>query len=183
MKTQGGLILAYRSTAAIVVFLSTVLTLASVYHSAAQDRPPPFQVTPGEDNHAGYYYPELTSNEIYGSRAKPLADATRASRVGFVTGLTQQQLAKPYPPNFAVFAKGQNAEKLIIISLGDQGFRSLYQARGLLAQLTAVARSTYVLRELQVEDTYTFFDLIRLLGFAQITISDGETFSHQVLLQ
>ncbi|MCW5752786.1 MAG: hypothetical protein KIT81_16750, partial [Alphaproteobacteria bacterium] len=135
------------------------------------------------DSHAGYYYPELTSRETYGPRVSAMPDATRASRIGFITGLTQQQLSKPYPPPFALFAKGGEADKMIIVSLGDHGFRSLFQARGILAQLTAVARSTTLFRDLQVEDSFTFFDLAKMLGFTQITVSDGETFAHQVTLE
>jgi len=147
------------------------------------DRAVPIAPSPGEDQHSGYYYPEVTSQEVYGARAQPLKEASRGSRIGFVTGLTQQQLGKPYTPPFAVFAKGGQADKMIIVSLGDHGFRTIYQARGLLAQLTAVARSTSMFRELQVEENFTFFDLAKMLGFAQITVSDGETFSHQILLQ
>ena len=136
-----------------------------------------------DQRHEGYYYPDVTSREIYGARAAALADATRSTRVAFVTALTQQQLGKPYPPPFAIFAKGERAEKLIVMSLGDHGFRSIYQARGLLAQLTAVARTTPLLREMQVEELFTFFDLLKLMGFEQITVSDGETFAHQVKLE
>lgn len=136
-----------------------------------------------DDSHAGYYYPDLSSREIYGPRVSTMPDATRASRIGFVTGLTQQQLSKTYPPPFALYAKGGEADKMIIVSLGDHGFRSLFQARGILAQLTAVARSTTLFRDLQVEDSFTFFDLAKMLGFKQITVSDGETFAHQVVLE
>lgn len=135
------------------------------------------------ERHEGYYYPEVTSREVYGSRANQLKDATRSTRLAFVTGLTQQQLAKPYAPTFAIFAKGEQAEKLIIVSLGDQGFRTLYQARGLLAQLTATARTAPLVREMRVEELFTFFDLLRLIGFQQVTVSDGEVFAHQILLE
>ena len=134
------------------------------------------------DRHAGYYYPSPTS-ETYVSRALTLAEAGRASRIAFVTGITGEQLSRPYPPQYAVFAKGEVAEKLIIVALNDGAIASLYQARALLAQLTAVARATPLLRTLAVEDIFTFFDLAKLLGFNQITISDGQTYAHQVKLQ
>ncbi len=135
------------------------------------------------ERHEGYYYPEVTSREVYASRANLLKEATRTTRIAFVTGLTQQQLAKPYAPPFAIFAKGELAEKLIIVSLGDHGFRTLYQARALLAQLTAVARTAPLVRDMRVEELFTFFDLLRLISFEQITVSDGETFAHQVKLE
>ena len=69
---------------------------------------------------------------------------------------------------------------MIIVALGDRGFRSLYQARGVLAQLTAVSRTSQIFRDLGVEDYFTFFDLAKLLGFQLITVSDGESFAHQI---
>jgi len=138
---------------------------------------------PGESSHMGYYYPKLTSSEIFRARAQPMKSATREARIGFVTGITQSQLAKPYAPNFVIFAKGDEAQKLIIVAQGDAGFRNIYQARALLAQMTAVARVSPLLRELAVEDIFTFFDLARLLGFDQLTISDGKSFAHQVTLK
>jgi hypothetical protein len=157
--------------------LVAVLALAaSLWAGAAAAEPDP-------SRHEGYYYPALTSRETYVSRARKKDDATRAARLAFITGLTQQQLARPYPPPYAVFAKGDEAEKMIIVTLGPQGFQNLYQARGLLAQLTAVARSTRLLREMAVEDLFTFFDVCKLLGFEQITVSDGTTFAHQIELE
>lgn len=138
----------------------------------------------GDDSrHAGYYYPPLSSTEAYTARGSVLPQATRETRLAFVTGLTQQQMTRPYPPNFAIFAKGEDAEKMIIVAMGDQGFRGLFQGRALLAQLTAVARTSQLLRDFAVEDLFTFLDLIRLLGYSQLTISDGETFAHQIELK
>ncbi len=134
------------------------------------------------DRHAGYYYPEPTT-ETYLSRAQTLTDSTRETRVAFVTGLTSELLSRPYAPQYSVFAKGDLAEKLIIISLNDSALATLYQGRALLAQLTAIARTTPFFREMAVEDFFTFFDLCKLLGFSRITISDGRTYAHQIVLQ
>ena len=136
-----------------------------------------------EDNHAGYYYPDPNSRETYVSRANTMGDADREVRLGFVIALTQQQLAESYAPTYAMFAKGTEANKMIVVAQGENGFRSLYQARGLLAQLTAVARSSQLFQELAVEDVFTFFDLAKLIGFKQITVTDGLSFAHQVKLE
>ena len=136
-----------------------------------------------KDRHAGYYYPEPVTEETYVARAQTAADSTRDTRLGFVTALTKIAFARPYPPTYAIFAKGSDAEKLIIVSMGDAGFRTLYQARGLMAQMTAIARTTDLFRKLAVEDFFTFYDLLKLLGFRQLTISDGETFSHQIVIR
>jgi len=35
--------------------------------------------------------------------------------------------------------------------------------------------------ELQVEDVFAFLDLLKILGFTQLTINDGDTFAHQIM--
>ncbi len=144
-----------------------------------------FAATPAaaKDRHAGYYYPEPQTTETYGARAETLADNTRRRRLGFATTLMAELIAKPYPPPFAVFAKGEQAEKLIVVALSDGAYDTIYRARALFATLTATSRLTPLFKDLQVQDRYTFFDLAKLLGFKQITISDGDRFAHQVLLR
>jgi len=136
------------------------------------------------DRHEGYYYPPLQSApEVYKARAVTLAEASRERRIAFVTALTNQMMRNPYPPPFAIFAKGDNAEKLIIVGLFEGGYNTVYRARALLALLTARARMTPVFRKHQVEDIFTFFDFLKLQGFDRLTISDGKSYSHQVRFQ
>ena len=55
--------------------------------------------------------------------------------------------------------------------------------RALFAMLTSVALTTPFIVDLGLADFLTFFNLLKLLGFKQVTISDGDGFSHQVLLK
>src|SRR3546814_16794449 len=70
----------------------------------------------------------------------------------------------PYPPQAAIFAKGSEAEKLIIVALVDGRIDTLYRARAIFAQMTAVARLLPMFSPLGVEDVYTFFDLAKIPG-------------------
>ena len=135
------------------------------------------------DRHAGYYYPTPGAVETYKARTIPTADADRKMRLGFIVGITRNTLSMPYAPRFVIFAKGEEAEKMIIVALEDDYIDTLYRARALLAQLTAIARTTPLLQELGLADFLTFFDLVKLLGFSQITISDGDRFAHQIMLK
>ena len=136
-----------------------------------------------EDRHEGYYYPEIGSTETYVARARAMDDTSREKRIGFVVAHTLGQAQRPYPPRYALFAKGADAEKLIIVGLYDETFATLYRARGVLAQMTALARSSDLFRTLAVEDYFTFFDLLKMLGFQQLTITDGDTYAHQVTIE
>jgi hypothetical protein len=136
-----------------------------------------------DDRHVGYYYPEPEVIETYPARGETLPDSDRTRRIGFVVELTRQMLDKPYPPEFVVFAKGDDAEKLLIVALKDGVIDTLYRARALLAMLTSVARATPLFREVGVADYFTFFDLLDMMGFRQLTISDGDGFAHQVVFE
>ena len=134
-----------------------------------------------EDRHAGYYYPEPTSEpEVYQARAQTMLDASRATRIGFVTAISTQNRKLPYAPPAVMFAKGNEAEKLIIVALQDGRIDTIYRARALFADMTAQSRVLPLFKELGVQDYFTFFDLLKMLGFEKLTISNGRDFTHQV---
>src|SRR6185312_15180705 len=79
------------------------------------------------DRHEGYYYPAVSSHEEYISRAQTLKDSTRTRRLGFVSGLTQQLAEQPFPPPYAIFAKGDDAKRLIIVAFEDGHLNTVYR--------------------------------------------------------
>jgi hypothetical protein len=136
-----------------------------------------------DERHVGYYYPEPQSEEVYDARLPVMPDSDRRRRIGFVTVLTGEMLTRPYPPQFVVFAKGSDAEKLIITTVSDGSYNTVYRARALFAMLTAMSRATPFFADQADADRYTFFDLLKLLGFEQLTFTDGDTFAHRVVLR
>jgi hypothetical protein len=136
------------------------------------------------DRHADYYYPAPQSKETYVARATPLPEASRRSRIAFVTHVMNEMIRKnPYPPQYAIFAKGEQAEKMIIIGIAGDSYNTIYRMRALLAMLTAVARTTPLFKEERVEDYFTYLDLCQMLGFELLTVSDGKTFAHQIRIE
>jgi hypothetical protein len=133
-----------------------------------------------DDNHAEYYYPAPRTTETYEARVQTLQESDRSRRIGFVTGLTKQLLSQRFDPGYAIFAKGGDAEKLIIVALEAGRFDTIYRARALLANLTAIARLTPFFQQYTLADQATFLDLLKLLGFKQVTVSDGDKFAHQI---
>jgi len=138
---------------------------------------------PGNDRHSGYYYPEPGIQEVYTARAQTLPDANRRLRIGFVTGASQAMAGRAYAPRFTLFAKGEQAQKLVIVALADGPIDTLYRARAVLADLTAMSRVLPIFKEFGVQDWFTFLDLAKMMGFKQITISDGRAFAHQIVIQ
>ena len=129
-----------------------------------------------------YYYPPVDSEEVFARviAAAPLAD--RTVRVGFVTQITKAQLAAPESPRFVIFAKGDEAQHMIIIALDDEVFKTIYRARAVLAQLTSNVRGADLFVN-KIQGHATWFDLAKMLGFEDMVISDGATWSHRVIFE
>ena len=140
----------------------------------------PFNTALAQDRYQGYYYPQVTSTEVFERVLQNVPAPNRAVRVDFVTQLTVAQLAAPESPRFVFFAKGVEANHLSVVALDDEVFKTLYRARAILAQMTSNMRNNEVFRQHQLEHVATFFDLLQMLEFDTLVISDGETWSHQV---
>jgi hypothetical protein len=112
-----------------------------------------------------------------------LPDSDRDRRLGFVVGFMAELARAPAPQRYTIFAKGTEAEKLIIVALDDDAFATLFRARAILATLTSRVRATPLFAELGVQNLFTFYDLAKLLGFDQITISDGRSWSHRIWIK
>ncbi|MEM9063042.1 MAG: hypothetical protein AAGD13_21480 [Pseudomonadota bacterium] len=135
------------------------------------------------DKREGYYYPPVVSEEVFVRSIASPPPADRSVRTNFINEITKAQLAAPANPRFAIFAKGGRAQHMLIVALDDEIFRTLFRARAQMAQLTANARGTEFFRANELQFVATWFDLAKMLGFEDIVISDGDTWSHRILLQ
>jgi hypothetical protein len=159
--------------------MTRILIAAIIAASLATVSPGGAASAAGKDS---YYYPPVGSEEVFTRviAASPLAD--RAVRVGFVTQITKAQLAAPESPRFVIFAKGDEAQHMIIVALDDEVFKTIYRARAVLAQLTANARGAQLFVN-KIRDDATWFDLTKLLRFEDLVITDGATWSHRVIFE
>lgn len=131
----------------------------------------------------GYYYPPVKSEEVFKREMIDGPPAGREVRVRFITQVTKAQLAAPASPRFVIFEKGDQSQHMVIVALNDEVFRTLYRARAVLAQLTANTRGTEFFRETGLDTRATWFDLVKMLGFEDLVISDGATWSHRVVFE
>ncbi len=136
-----------------------------------------------EDRHVGYYYPKPANIETYTARARVLEDMDRRKRIEFVVTMVNAMLSRPYPLPASIFVKGDQAEKLIIVSNEEGRLNTIYRARALLATMTSSVRDTEIFKKYSVESYFTFLDLLKMLGFKKVTVSDGDAFTHQILIK
>ena len=137
----------------------------------------------GEDRYIGYYYPKPTATETYESSMQTIAGTERAQRIQFVTVVSQGTIQSAYRVPYAVFAKGEKGDRLIIVGMQQGELNTVYRMRALLANMTTMSRLSPFFQERTVAEDATFFDLLKLLGFRELTITDGEKTTLQVTIK
>ncbi len=133
-----------------------------------------------QDRYENYYYPPVGSEETFARKIIPGPVPDANAREAFVTLITRAQLDAPDSPPYVLFAKGEASRKLILVGLDDQMFGSIYRARAVMAQLSASMRGAPFFREQGLQATGTFYDMLQLLDFKSLTITDGESWAHRV---
>lgn len=88
-----------------------------------------------------------------------------------------------HAPGYHLFAKGAKLEKLIIVATGDVQYDTLYRLRALLASLTSQARSTEIFARSSQPEDLNFLDFCKLIGFEQVTVSNGRDIAHQIRIE
>ena len=177
-----------KTIAACLAFALMASTVAQAQQQPAKPATPAPAATkpagePKEDRYIGYYYPKPTTVENYTSAMQTIAGAERAQRVQFVTVVSQGTIQSAYRVPYSVFVKGDKAEKLIIVGLQPGELNSIYRVRAILANMTTMSRLSPFFQERTVAEDATFFDLLKLLGFKELTITDGEKLTHQVTIK
>lgn len=133
-----------------------------------------------QDRYQGYYFPQITSQEVFDRVVRSGAGANKAVRIDFVNTLTNAQLESVLNPNYVFYTKGNDAGTLILTALDDEVFATIYRARAIMAQLTVSVRTGGFFVEEELQYVATFYDLLQLLEFDELIITDGKTWSHKV---
>ena len=169
--------------AALILAVSAVSASAQNTKPAAPAAPAAAKAAPAEERYVGYYYPKPTSTETYTSQLQTIAGVDRAQRIQFVTVVSQGTLQSTYRVPYAVFAKGEKGDHLIIVGLSSGELNTIYRIRALLANMTTMSRTSPFFQEHTVAEDATFFDLLKLLGFHDVTVTDGDKLTHQVTIK
>ena len=165
---------------AVVVMTAAVPALAQGPKPAAAPAP---KAAPTEDRYVGYYYPKPTSTETFESTLQTIAGVERAQRIQFTTVVSQGTIQSAYRVPYAVFAKGEKADRMIIVGMQQGELNTVYRMRALLANMATMSRLSPFFQERTVAEDATFFDLLKLLGFRELTVTDGEKVTHQVTIK
>ncbi|MFT4793436.1 MAG: hypothetical protein ACJAVR_002381 [Paracoccaceae bacterium] len=133
------------------------------------------------DRQEGYHYPTVGTEEDFTRHLIPDAPPSDGDlRERFVSLVTRAQLDAPETPRYVVFAKGSDSRHLIIVALDDNIFRTIFRARAVLAQLSSNLRESPLFVERGLDTTATFFDMLQILDFESLTVTDGVEWSHKI---
>ena len=135
------------------------------------------------DRDVSYYYPASNNIETYKARMRTNVNSDRFSRIKIVNMMSGEFNSKSYPARAAIFAKGSQIDKIIIISMVDGYLDTIYRARALLQTLAPVVSNSPLFKDIKGRVFMEFFDLLKISGFKKITVSDGKNFSYQVNLR
>jgi hypothetical protein len=163
--------------------LALVLMAAALPALAQAPKPAAAPKAPTDDRYIGYYYPKPTSTEVFESSLQTIPGVERAQRIQFVTVVSQGTIQSAYRVPYAVFAKGEKGDKMIIVGMQQGELNTVYRMRALLANMTTMSRLSPFFQERTVAEDATFFDLLKLLGFRELTVTDGEKVTHQVIIK
>jgi hypothetical protein len=169
--------------ACLALALMAAALPASAQQAAKPAAAPKAAAAPTEDRYIGYYYPKPTSTETFESQLQTIAGVERAQRIQFTTVVSQGTIQSAYRVPYAVFAKGEKADKMIIVGMQQGELNTVYRMRALLANMTTMSRLSPFFQERTVAEDATFFDLLKLLGFKELTVTDGEKVTHQVTIK
>ncbi|MFK7867669.1 MAG: hypothetical protein AB8B58_00360 [Roseobacter sp.] len=133
-----------------------------------------------EERYVGYYYPEITSEEVFERVVRESSGAGKAVRIDFINVLTTAQLEAPESPRFVFYVKGSDSKTLILTALDDEVFSTLYRARAIMAQLTVSVRKGGFFQQEELQYVATFYDLLQLMNFDELLVTDGEKWTHRV---
>lgn len=136
-----------------------------------------------DDRREGYYYPPITSEEVFDRTVARAPKAIGAVRTAFITEITKGQLLSPTKPRIAIFGKGGETQHLIVVALDDDVFSTLFRARAVMAQLSAHARTTPFFKKNGIQFAATWYDLAKILGFEDIVLTDGKSWAHKVNIE
>lgn len=136
-----------------------------------------------KDRREGYYYPPITSEEVFDRTIAHAPKAGGSVRTAFITELTKGQLNSPTKPRIAIFGKGGETQHLIVVALDDDIFSTLFRARAVMAQLTSHARTTPLFKKNNIQFGATWYDLAKILGFKDIILTDGKEWSHKIVIK
>ncbi|MEM6625544.1 MAG: hypothetical protein AAGB25_01850 [Pseudomonadota bacterium] len=158
------------------LFAAGCETIAAAPEAAAE-------TSAGVGLEAGYHYPAPqgveTATTIVSQAEKPPFEV----RVQIVTAIATANAARPYPPVFFSILEGAERDTLVLLDMGGANIDTVYKARGLVSEVSALMRNNPLFSQYGVENYASIFDMLKIWGFEKLVITNGDDFAHAFLIE
>ena len=131
----------------------------------------------------GYLYPAPVEVERVSTIAALVETAPPELRTQIMSQASQMQTALPYAPLLYANAEGPLNETMVITTFGDFAVDTKFKARAAVAHYTTLIRNNPLFVEYGVENYATLFDLLKIWGFRQLVVTDGDAYSYAFVIE
>ena len=131
----------------------------------------------------GYGYPKPAGSEVVSTIVnddvpKPAFEV----RVQAVTNITQNLAQRPYPPLALQWTEGDEHDIFVMMDTGSLNVNTVYKARALVKAMSSAIRNNQLFQQYGVESYASIFDLLKLAGFEQLVVTNGDDFSYAFII-
>ena len=133
------------------------------------------------DGHQFYPTPKVIEN--YKSRRRVLTSTQNKTRIAFVNNILRAFIHRDAKERVFVFAKGKNAENMIIMDSVNGNLNTIFKVRAFIEVLPVLLRNSPIYRKFKNSEIPPFLDLAKMNGFKTVIFTDGDKYSFRFILK
>ena len=137
----------------------------------------------GKELNGHQFYPTPKVIENYKSRRRVLTSTQNKTRIAFVNNILRAFIHRDAKERVFVFAKGKNAENMIIMDSVNGNLNTIFKVRAFIEVLPVLLRNSPIYRKFKNSEIPPFLDLAKMNGFKTITFTDGDKYSFRFILK
>lgn len=126
------------------------------------------------------FFPDISITETNVATSIQVDPQSGLMRQDFADYINLKTADKPYPPQVSAQLLGENGEALLITAHNNNFISTKYRARAAMARFSSITRTMPVFVENGIGPYVDFVDMLHMVGFKALILSDGNDFSYQV---
>jgi hypothetical protein len=137
----------------------------------------------GKELNGHQFYPTPKVIENYKSRRRVLTGTQNKTRIAFANNILRAFIHRDVKERVFVFAKGKNAENMIIMDSVNGNLNTIFKVRAFIEVLPVLLRNTPIYRKFKNSEIPPFLDLAKMNGFKTVIFTDGDKYSFRFILK
>ncbi len=129
------------------------------------------------------YFPKPSVTRTVIAQSGLIQEASPLNRQNLADFMNVEISNRPYPPHMSVQVLGVKGEALLITAHQNDFINSTYRAEAAMARFSSLTRTMPVFVQSGIGPYVNFTDMLAMLGFKALILSDGVAFAYQVNIQ